>query len=88
MNLGVALLIENRCYQFLAWFRILSQAILRLTEMAKSHLGTFICFASNLDVATDSWCSYEIFVFTVVPVGLMSFLTMLCSLLALYNMKK
>ena len=30
---------------------------------------------------------YEIFVFTVVPVGILSFLTMVCSLTALYNMK-
>ena len=32
--------------------------------------------------------SYEIFVFTVVPVGILSFLTMVCSLAALYNMKQ
>jgi hypothetical protein len=32
--------------------------------------------------------SYEIFVFTVVPVGILSFLTMVCSLTALHRMKQ
>lgn len=51
-------------------------------EASSSHPSV-----SPLSISTLTWDSYEIFVFTVVPVGILSFLTMVCSLSALYKMK-
>ena len=69
----------------LALFRILSRAIWLLMKMGTSRLGKSIC---NVSVCRRVLrFSYEIFVFTVVPVGIMSFLTMVCSLAALYKLK-
>ena len=53
--------------------------------MDTNPLGSSICilFFSRFVLKF----SYEIFVFTVVPVGIVSFLTMVCSLAALYELK-
>jgi len=70
----------------LAWIIIAS--ILSIACIIQDFVTSNLALDRNGQKPSRHIHLYEIFVFTVVPVGILSFLTMVCSLTALYKIKQ